>query len=115
MAGENVTLLFQPHVGPFDRGILSTVYSEPAVELTQEKLLQVYTDFYKDEYFVKVLDTAPKLKDVTGTNHCQIFPTIAKGKVICFATIDNLTKGASGAAVQNMNIMFGIDETLGLK
>lgn len=114
VAGEKVTLLFQPHVGPFDRGILSTVYSKPAGALTQEGLLDLYREFYKDEQFVNVLDTSPKLKDVAGTNYCQVFPTIAKGRVICFSTIDNLIKGASGQAIQNMNIMFGLDETLGL-
>lgn len=114
VAGEKVTLLFQPHVGPFDRGILSTVYSKPTGELTQEGLLKLYREFYKDEQFVNVVDASPKLKDVAGTNYCQIFPTIAKGKVICFSTIDNLIKGASGQAIQNMNIMFGLNETLGL-
>ena len=114
VAGEKVTLLFQPHVGPFDRGILSTVYSKPTDALTQEGLLDLYREFYKDEQFVNVLDASPKLKDVAGTNYCQVFPTIAKGRVICFSTIDNLIKGASGQAIQNMNIMFGLDETLGL-
>lgn len=115
IAGEKVTLLFQPHVGPFDRGILSTVYSTPIQELTQESLLKLYKEFYKDEQFVNVIDTSPKLKDVASTNYCQIFPTIAKGRVVCFSTIDNLTKGASGQAIQNMNIMFGLDEGAGLK
>lgn len=114
IAGEDVKLLFQPHVGSFDRGILSTVYCDPTENLTQESMTAIYKEFYKNERFVQVLDSAPKLKDIAATNYCQIFPTVAKGKVICFSTIDNLIKGASGQAIQNMNIIFGLDETLGL-
>ena len=115
VAGEKVTLLFQPHVGPFDRGILSTVYSKPAAELTQESLLKLYKEFYADEQFVNVVDASPKLKDVAGTNYCQVYPTIVKGTVVCFSTIDNLIKGASGQAIQNMNILFDLPETMGLE
>jgi N-acetyl-gamma-glutamyl-phosphate reductase len=115
VAGEKVEMLFQPHVGPFDRGILSSVYSDPKKELSQEQLSDLYNDFYKDEQFVVVLKSPPAVKNVAKGNYCHVYPTTAKGKVICFSAIDNLIKGASGQAIQNMNIIFGLDETLGLK
>jgi len=114
LAGKNVQLIFQPHVGPFDRGILSTVYSEPKAKLTQPALDELYRAFYRSEEFVQVLDAPPAVKDVAGTNYCHVYPTVVKGKIVCFSAIDNLIKGASGQAIQNMNIMFGLEETFGL-
>jgi N-acetyl-gamma-glutamyl-phosphate reductase len=114
VAGKKVTVLFQPHVGPFDRGILSTVYCQPKKNLGDEELLKLYNDFYKDELFVRIRKDAPAVKDVAGTNYCHIFVTCVKSKVVCFSAIDNLVKGASGQAIQNMNIIFNLEETLGL-
>jgi N-acetyl-gamma-glutamyl-phosphate reductase len=114
VAGKKVTVLFQPHVGPFDRGILSTVYCLPKKNLSNEELLLLYNDFYQDEPFVQVRKDAPAVKDVAGTNYCHIFVTNVKGRIVCFSAIDNLVKGASGQAIQNMNIVFGIEETMGL-
>jgi len=114
IAGSDVRILFQPHAGPFDRGILSTVYCVPKTEVDGEKLSQLYKDFYGDEPFVQICQSAPSVKDVAGTNHCHIYPTFVKGKILVFSVIDNLVKGASGQAVQNMNIVFGLEETLGL-
>ena len=115
VAGKKVTVLFQPHVGPFDRGILSTVYCQPKKNLSNDELLELYNDFYKAEPFVQVSKVAPAVKDVAGTNFCHIFVTNVKGRIVCFSAIDNLVKGASGQAIQNMNIVFGLEETLGLK
>ncbi len=114
VAGEDVEVLFQPCVGAFDRGILSTVYSDPKKELTQSELGELYNEFYKDEPFVQVVKSAPAVKHVAKSNYCHVFPTVAGGKIICFSVIDNLIKGASGQAIQNMNIICGLDETLGL-
>jgi N-acetyl-gamma-glutamyl-phosphate reductase len=114
IAGSDVKILFQPHAGPFDRGILSTVYCEPKAKVTGEQLTKLYNDFYAGEPFVQICADSPAVKDVTGTNYCHIYPTCAKGKIIIFSAIDNLVKGASGQAVQNMNIIFGLEETLGL-
>jgi N-acetyl-gamma-glutamyl-phosphate reductase len=114
IAGSDVKVLFQPHVGPFDRGILSTVYAEPAGDIKSEKMAQLYSEFYNNEPFVQVLNGAPALKDIVGTNYCHVFPTYVKGKVVSFSAIDNIVKGASGQAIQNMNIVFGIQETMGL-
>jgi len=115
IAGRSVQILFQPHVGSFDRGIYSTVYSLPKGKIGAEELLRLYEDFYRDEPFVQIRTEAPAVKDVAGTNYCHIFPTCVKGRIVSFSAIDNLVKGASGQAIQNMNILFGFEETLGLK
>jgi len=115
VAGTKVQILFQPHVGPFDRGILSSVYCRPKAEAKGERLAQLYSDFYKNEPFAQVCKTAPGLKNVAGTNYAHIFPTLAKGQIVVFSAIDNLVKGASGQAIQNMNILFGLDEMMGLE
>ncbi|MBN2018964.1 MAG: N-acetyl-gamma-glutamyl-phosphate reductase [Sedimentisphaerales bacterium] len=115
VAGKPVTVLFQPHAGPFDCGILSTVYCKPKSKLLNEQLAKLYMDFYGKEPFVQVCAGSPSVKDVAGTNYCHVFAAIVKGAVVCFSAIDNLIKGASGQAVQNMNIIFGLDETMGLK
>ncbi len=115
IAGGEVKVLFQPHVGAFDRGILSSVYCKPTGKISAEQLASLYNDFYRDEPFVQVCKSSPALKDIAGTNYCHVFPTLSKGMIVCFSTIDNLVKGASGQAIQNMNIIFGLDETLGLE
>ena len=114
VAVADVTALFQPHVGPFDRGILSTVYCQPKGKADAEQLLKLYKDFYANEPFVQVCNGAPAVKDVAGTNYCHVYVACVKGTVICFSAIDNLVKGASGQAIQNMNILFGLEETMGL-
>lgn len=114
ISGKNIEVLFQPHVGPFDVGIMSTIYCQPKEKMPVEKLTGLYKDFYKNEHFVQVLNTAPMLKDIAGTNYCHIYPAICKDKVVVFSALDNLIKGASGQAIQNMNIMYGFDETAGL-
>lgn len=115
VAGQSVEILFQPHVGPFDRGILSSTYSDPVKDTTPKQILELYRDFYKDEPFVQVLDKPPAVKNVAKTNYCHVHPTVAKGKVIVFSAIDNLIKGASGQAIQNMNILYDLPETTGLE
>ena len=115
IAGGKVTVLFQPHVGSFDRGILSTVYCRPKEKVSNEKLLKLYQNFYEDEPFVQMCKDAPAVKNVAGTNYCHVYATCVKGIVVCFSAIDNLVKGASGQAIQNMNIIFGLEETIGLK
>lgn len=115
VAGKSVELLFQPHVGPFDRGILSSTYSDPAQTVTPEQLNELYNEFYRNEPFVQVVSVPPAVKNVAKTNYCHIFPTVTKGKVVVFSVIDNLIKGASGQAVQNMNILFNLPETMGLE
>ncbi len=115
IAGSPVTILFQPHAGPFDRGIASTVYCQPKAEVSSKGLLKLYKNFYQSEPFVQICNSAPGVKDVAGTNYCHIFVTCTKGRIVSFSAIDNLVKGAAGQAIQNMNIIFGLEESLGLK
>ena len=114
VAGTTIQLLFQPHVGPFDRGIVSSTYSDPVSDISADQVMELYQVFYKDEPFVQVISTPPAVKNVAKSNYVQIFPTVAKGKVVVFSVIDNLIKGASGQAIQNMNILFDLPETIGL-
>jgi len=114
LAGCQVRILFQPHAGSFDRGILSTVYAQPRKIADTQELVNLYEDFYSNEPFVQICDSAPAVKDVAGTNFCHLYPACAKGRIIVFSAIDNLVKGAAGQAIQNMNIIFGLEETLGL-
>ena len=114
IAGGEVQILFQPHAGPFDRGILSTIYCQPKEKTNKEQLLKLYNDFYRNEPFVQVRKDMPAVKDVAGTNYCHISADFVKGRIVCFSVIDNLVKGASGQAIQNMNIIFGLEESLGL-
>lgn len=115
MAGRcDVEVIFTPHLVPMDRGILSTTYSLPTREVTEESLLQVVREFYADEPFVRVVDHLPATKDTTDSNFCDITLRFVRGRVLTFSCIDNLIKGASGAAVQNFNLMYGYPETTAL-
>ncbi len=110
---QNVKIEFIPHLLPIQRGILSTVYIKVNKELDFVKL---YKDFYNKDYFVRVVDTPPTINNVKGTNFCDLYVYFDKrtDTLIVVSVIDNLIKGASGQAVQNMNVMFGIDEKEGL-
>jgi len=116
VAGKPVKTLFQPHVAAVDRGILCTIYAKPSAKLTSKQLLELFGRYYKDEKFVRVLDRLPTVKAVANTNFCDVHPTISVDgqTVIVFSALDNLIKGASGQAVQNLNIICGFDETEGL-
>jgi N-acetyl-gamma-glutamyl-phosphate reductase len=118
IAGEQITVTFSPHLLPITRGILSTVYAKLITQAGKDKIREAYLDYYKDEFFVRVLPdgTLPQTKWVSGTNHCDIGLTLDSrtGRVIVTSAIDNLVKGASGQAVQNMNIICGLPEDTGL-
>jgi N-acetyl-gamma-glutamyl-phosphate reductase len=108
-------VLFVPHLLPIDQGILETIYLDPAdLEVTEEDLFSAFEDAYADEPFVRVRAEYPNIYHVRNTNYCDITVRLAGGKVVVFVAIDNLIKGASGQAVQNMNVMFNQDETAGL-
>jgi len=111
----SVDVLFVPHLAPMDRGIESTLYAKPLQDLTRQRLADLYHATYDAEPFVVVRDEPPATKHVAGTNYVHIFPTVAGGRVVVSAVVDNLTKGAAGQALQNMNLMFGHPETAGLK
>lgn len=118
---REVRVTFTPHLLPVSRGILSTCYAR--AEYTLEPLdtrgaLQVLAEFYANEPFVRVLPqgTLPNIKSALGSNFCDIGAVVSEhsGRLVVIAAEDNLVKGASGQAIQNMNLMFGLDETAGL-
>lgn len=106
-------LFFVPYRGAFTRGIITTSHFETYV--SQNELIDAYKDLYKDSIFSHVVDHNPDLKQVVGTNKCLIFPRVIDGVAIIVSVIDNLIKGASGQAIQNMNLLCGFEESLGLK
>jgi N-acetyl-gamma-glutamyl-phosphate reductase len=115
-AGQEVRVNFTPHLLPVKRGIMSTVYI-PHKDLPGiDEIYSLYKEYYKNESFVRVHDSGylPQLSDVVGSNFCDIGINASGGMLIIVSVIDNLLKGASGQAVQNMNIMLGLDETEGL-
>lgn len=119
VAGEDVTVTFTPHLVPMTRGILSTVYARLKQPIDKETLLETYSAFYDSEPFIRVLDEGvyPETKAVLGSNFCDIGLDVDERtqRVVVMAALDNLGKGAAGAALQNLNLMFGYDETDGLK
>ena len=111
------SITFVPHLVPMTRGILSTCYAPLAKKIGEKELKKLYTDFYKDEPFVRVTDTPPHTKHTWGSNICLVYPALdpRTGRLIVISVIDNLLKGAAGQAIQNMNIMLGLPETAGLE
>ncbi len=111
------SITFVPHLVPMTRGILSTCYAPLAKKVGEKELKKLYTDFYKDEPFVRVTDAPPHTKHTWGSNLCLVYPVIDSrtGRLIVVSCIDNLVKGAAGQAIQNMNIMLGLPETTGLE
>ncbi len=118
LAGKKIAVNFTPHLLPLDRGILTTVYARMSSRMSQEDIVGIYKKAYAGEPFVRVHDSGsyPNLKNVRGTNFCEIGLKLNErtNTLIIVSVIDNLVKGASGQAVQNMNIMTGLDETTGL-
>lgn len=107
---------FTPHLLPIDRGILATVYALPSGTLTEKELTDGYREICEREPFLRWRDRPPAVKEVRGTNFCDLHATYDKrtGRILVLAAIDNLVKGAAGQAVQNMNLIFGLPETTGL-
>ncbi len=118
IAGEKIMISFTPHLIPQKRGILSTIYINLKRESDASELTHIYRDFYKDEYFVRVKDTdsLPETKHVAGSNFVDIGVCYDKRlqRAVVVSALDNIVKGAAGQAVQNMNIMFGLDEKTAL-
>jgi N-acetyl-gamma-glutamyl-phosphate reductase len=117
-SGDGPQLTFVPHLVPLQRGISETIYVrvDTLPGPGQAWILALYEDFYADETFIEVCEAPPQLKDVAGTNFCRIFPHVDQrtGRIVVISVIDNLMKGASGQAVQNMNVMLGLPENEGL-
>jgi N-acetyl-gamma-glutamyl-phosphate reductase len=115
-AGTDTSIQFTPHLLPVDRGILSTTYLSPVEDVNQEQVENTFKRHYESEPFVRLRPSAPSIKDVRGTNYCDLFATYDErtGNIIVVTAIDNLVKGAAGQAVQNMNLILGLDESEGL-
>jgi N-acetyl-gamma-glutamyl-phosphate reductase len=111
------SITFVPHLVPMTRGILTTCYAPLTKKIAEKELKKIYQDFYKDEPFVRVSEAPPHTKHTWGNNMCLVYPVIDQGtgRLIVISVIDNLVKGAAGQAVQNMNIMLGLPETMGLE
>ena len=117
-SGEKVVINFTPHLVPMNRGILATEYASLKKDVTYEDVKAIYDKYYADEKFVRVLkeNELPETKWVEGSNYVDINFKIdpRTNRIIMMGAIDNLVKGAAGQAVQNMNLMFGMDEAEGL-
>lgn len=122
-AGEEIVINFTPHLAPMNRGILATEYASLIKKAdgslpTEEEIRSVYEKYYKDEFFIRVLPKGvyPETRWVETSNYVDIGFKIDErtGRIIMMGAIDNLVKGAAGQAVQNMNILFGLDEKMGL-
>lgn len=118
-AGKDIKLIFTPQLVPMNRGILVTSYADLKKDVTYEDVKAAYDKYYKDEYFVRVLDkdVCPETRWVEGSNYVDVNFKIEPrtNRIIMMGALDNLVKGAAGQAVQNMNLLFGLPENTGLK
>lgn len=114
---DELRLTFVPHVLPMSRGLLATCYADvKQSSLTIEEIRACYAEYYANEPYVRIIDTPPHTKWTSGTNTCLIYPTLDAntGRLMVISCLDNLVKGASGQAIQNANLLFGVPETSGL-
>ena len=118
LSGEKAGVTFVPHLLPINRGILATCYARLNEGVTEEQLRKAYEDFYKDEFFIRVLPEGKvaDVKTVQFSNFVDISIHVDRraGLLVAISAIDNMVKGAAGQAVQNMNLVFGLPETTGL-
>lgn len=118
-AGEDVVIQFTPHLLPVDRGILATCYAMLKPGVMDADIENAFEEMYGGEFFIRLLGkgACPEIKNIRASNYVDIgWQTDARtGRVIVMSALDNLVKGAAGQAVQNMNVMFGLDETTGLR
>lgn len=117
LSDKDTNLCFTPHLVPMIRGILTTLHVFGKDETEGEDIFKSYREFYRDEPFIRILERLPQTNAVRGSNFCDIGLRTSQesGRIVVISAIDNLVKGASGQAIQNMNIMFGFDERKGLK
>jgi N-acetyl-gamma-glutamyl-phosphate reductase len=114
--GWDGRVTFVPHLLPLDQGLLASCYVTPPRELAADEVAGLFAEAYAGEPFIELAASPPGVRDVRDTNICRIHATAAPdGRLLVFAAIDNLWKGAAGQAVQNLNVMLGADETEGLR
>ncbi|MFN4260644.1 MAG: N-acetyl-gamma-glutamyl-phosphate reductase [Gemmataceae bacterium] len=114
VAGEPVEVIFTPHLIPMDRGIFSTIYATPTRPVHEEQLRELYRAYYAQAPFIRLVPHPPSTKATWGSNFVDIAPHVVRGRVVVLVCEDNLTRGASGVAVQNLNRMYGWDEKTAL-
>jgi N-acetyl-gamma-glutamyl-phosphate reductase len=118
VAGEPITVTFTTHLVPMTRGIMSTMYATLKGPYTEEDFIELYRQYYKDRRFVRIRDLGvwPATKEVSGSNYCDIgfAVDVRTNRVTIISVIDNVVKGAAGQAIQNLNLMMGWEESLGL-
>ncbi len=108
------SVIFVPHLVPMERGILSTIYLKPVQAMSIEHACGTLGEAYEGEPFVRLRQDLPSTRDVARTNLCDITVRVVKSRLVVITAIDNMVKGAAGQAIQNMNLMCGLDETAGL-
>ena len=115
--GPEVPVTFTPHLLPLDQGLLASCYVTPRERVSSDEVRELFESAYGGEPFVELADAPPGVRDVRDTNRCRIHATVepATGRVLVFAAIDNLWKGAAGQAVQDLNLMLDLPETEGLE
>jgi N-acetyl-gamma-glutamyl-phosphate reductase len=113
-AGARPQVIFTPQLAPMDRGILSTIYIRPKRPVSEGEVMAILREAYAGERFIRIVDHLPATKDTVGTNFCDVTARVVRGRVLLISCLDNLVKGAAGAAVQNFNCVFGLPESLGL-
>ena len=107
-------MVFMTHSLPVARGIFASIYVQLKSELTEPELHSIFREFYRDAPFVRLVKGSPDINWVKTTNFCDLGFALRGRQLVVFSALDNLVKGAAGQAVQNMNLMFGLDETVGL-
>jgi N-acetyl-gamma-glutamyl-phosphate reductase len=107
-------LVFMTHSLPVARGIFASIYAESRSEVTEDQLRRLFADYYRESFFVRLVNGSPDINWVKTTNSCDIGFATRGHQIVVFSAIDNLVKGAAGQAVQNMNLMFGLEEKTGL-
>lgn len=112
--GYRGRLTFVPHLVPVDQGELASCYVTPSRPVEQGELDRIYSEAYGDERFVKIVAAPPGIRDVRATNSCHVMPLVSDDRIVVFGAIDNLWKGASSQAIQNLNLMLGLDEGEGI-
>ncbi|HMD55748.1 MAG TPA: Asd/ArgC dimerization domain-containing protein, partial [Phycisphaerae bacterium] len=115
ITGKSVQSLFVPHLIPMDRGILATIYLRPVKGASVDEALEVFAKTYDGKPFIRLrTNDLPSTKYVANTNFADIAVRFYTSRFVVTVAIDNMVKGAAGQAIQNMNIMFGLDQTSGL-
>ena len=107
-------LVFMTHSLPVSRGIFASIYAESKRDLTEDQLRTMFAEYYRESFFIRLVNGSPDINWVKTTNFCDIGFAVRGKQIVVFSAIDNLVKGAAGQAVQNMNLMFGLDEKTGL-